>query len=586
MQTQSLTDCDTDAPIVADLAIIGGGACGITLAKALSGKGLSIVVLESGGPEEDAEHEALNRVVAEPWSDKAAKLRDDFHRNLTAFWDGAHQPFGVRCRGLGGSTQAWAGKSRAFDRVDYAERSWVPLSGWPVSQQSLLPYIETAAEQLNLGEPVFDERVWEIQGRQPQHPFLEDGDFDAAFWRFARSRTSGGDIMRFARDVLPDVGDDVRVIHHASVTRLLTSEDGTSVEGLEAASLGGKNITIKAPLCVLASGAIENARLLLASQDVFAAGLGNQHDQVGRYLMDHPTTTIARARPEHVAGLARAFGIYAKRVDGHMSVLSYGLTLNEEVQREQQALNGAVFVTEERAADDPFAAMTRLARRKSPAPLADIGSILRSPYRTARGLAARAIERGPMPEALRNRLVETAIRFLPNTVARDFQTGRLPLKLSGLRFEGTSEQPPLADNRVQLSHECDALGNRLPQVTWRPGQSAEDNLLLVATRFKKAFDDEGLAAIEPSEWVEQRAPDQAGIIDMGHPLGTTRMSQDPRHGVVDAECRVHGVRGLYVAGGSVFPTSGHANPTMMMIALSLRLADHLISLRSRADPRV
>jgi choline dehydrogenase-like flavoprotein len=84
------------------------------------------------------------------------------------------------------------------------------------------------------------------------------------------------------------------------------------------------------------------------------------------------------------------------------------------------------------------------------------------------------------------------------------------------------------------------------------------------------------------DWVRDGRPDDAVVIDLGHPMGTTRMSDDPATGVVDGNCRVHGVDGLFVAGGSVIPTSGHANPTLMMLALTLRLADHLLSGRRRA----
>ena len=58
-------------------------------------------------------------------------------------------------------------------------------------------------------------------------------------------------------------------------------------------------------------------------------------------------------------------------------------------------------------------------------------------------------------------------------------------------------------------------------------------------------------------------------------MGTTRMSADPAQGVVDADCRVHGMANLYVAGSSVFPTCGSANPTLTIVALALRLAAHL-----------
>ena len=75
--------------------------------------------------------------------------------------------------------------------------------------------------------------------------------------------------------------------------------------------------------------------------------------------------------------------------------------------------------------------------------------------------------------------------------------------------------------------------------------------------------------------VLDRPGDLPELLDMKHPMGTTRMSGSPATGVVDSNCRVHGVSNLYVAGSSVFPTGGHANPTLLIIALAARLADHI-----------
>ena len=66
-----------------------------------------------------------------------------------------------------------------------------------------------------------------------------------------------------------------------------------------------------------------------------------------------------------------------------------------------------------------------------------------------------------------------------------------------------------------------------------------------------------------------------GAGTLSHHMGTTRMHESPRMGVTDANCRVHGLQNLYVAGSSLFPCAGHQNPTLTIVALALRLADHL-----------
>jgi choline dehydrogenase-like flavoprotein len=82
-----------------------------------------------------------------------------------------------------------------------------------------------------------------------------------------------------------------------------------------------------------------------------------------------------------------------------------------------------------------------------------------------------------------------------------------------------------------------------------------------------------------ADWLLADPPRFPGIADdeVGgkHHMGTTRMAADPRHGVVDRDCRVHGTDNLYIGGSSVFPTTGHANPTYTLTQLALRLGDHI-----------
>ena len=128
---------------------------------------------------------------------------------------------------------------------------------------------------------------------------------------------------------------------------------------------------------------------------------------------------------------------------------------------------------------------------------------------------------------------------------------------------------------MTLSEARDPLGLPIAQVNWSAGAAARANLLRLGTVLCESFERAGLPALIPEPWVRDKTPEAATVIDLGHSLGTTRMSDDPRQGVVDRNCAVHGVTGQYAIGGSVFPTSGHANPTLMMLALTLRLAEHL-----------
>ena len=291
--------------------------------------------------------------------------------------------------------------------------------------------------------------------------------------------------------------------------------------------------------------------------------------------MDHPTATIARATSQQILSMSAWFGLFGFRQGARTSVYMHGLALSEAYQRETRCLNGAIFATEERAPDDPFSAVRRLMRRRSDAPLADLHSVAKSPVRLARGIAARAMERGYLPRPVSRLAVDVALRFFPNTVAQDYQAGRVPFKLAGLRFEAITEQPPDPKNRVTLSQSHDALGLKRAKIAWSPGPLARQNLLKIGEEFAAAFSTAGQVPPQLEPWVAEKDSEAAIVIDMGHSMGTTRMSNSAKTGVVDAQCAVHGVDGLYAAGGSVLPTSGHANPTLMMLALTLRLSETL-----------
>lgn len=585
MPIESLNDYPDDQRIEASVVIVGAGPCGLTLARSLSDAGHDVLVLESGGLSEDDAHEALNTVdIAEGcWSDTEAAARDIFHRSLTTHWDGARQTYGVRCRGLGGATQAWAGKSAPFDEIDYAKRAWVPLSGWPIKARDLDSFLDRASEILNLGPGPYDAALWDRIGRTPPTQPIGADVFQTYFWKFARSRHHLTDIMRFGKDFAADPPHRVRLLTHATVTRLLSNEDGRAIRGLESQSLSGRKLTVTAPTIVLAASTIENARLLLLSRDVEPKGLGNRHDCVGRYLMDHPTATIAHFGVEAASEMAARFGLYGHRDGGRTHVYMNGLALDPAWQRAENALNGALSVAEERAPDDPFSAAKRLLKRRSKSVVKDALAVARSPVRLSRGVAARAIERGYVPAPISKVIVDLSLRVFPNTVARDFQSGRLPAKISSLRVQASTEQPPLAENRIELSDLRDSLNIERARVTWTAGEAARTNLLRIADAFQNAMTDAPqLHQPAAPDWVTVGRPDQAVVIDLGHPMGSTRMSDTPKTGVVDSDCKLHGVEGLYVAGGSVMPTSGHTNPTLMMLALTLRLSDRLAAqLRNR-----
>jgi choline dehydrogenase-like flavoprotein len=136
-----------------------------------------------------------------------------------------------------------------------------------------------------------------------------------------------------------------------------------------------------------------------------------------------------------------------------------------------------------------------------------------------------------------------------------------------------AEQAPNPASRVTLTDRRDALGLPRLRLEWRLSPDDVDGIIRSQQIVKTAIEAAGLGRVISrfDDGLESPATLQGGW----HHMGTTRMHTDPLHGVVDADCRVHGVSNLYVAGSSVFPTGGYANPTLTLIALALRLADTL-----------
>ena len=267
---------------------------------------MRVILLESGGHAETEITSELNAVesVGDPSSLVQIVKRNEFHKASAPLWSHEIQPYGVRCRGLGGSTQAWAGKSAPFDEIDFAKRDWIEHSGWPIALSSLDPFIARAAELLNLGPVINDERILTLLGITRKTP-LDDKILRSYFWQFARSRLNLIDIMRLGPEFELEYLPNVHVLIHATVTQIFTNEAGNAFNSLAVTALDGTRHTVRGRYVVLAASAIENARLLLASNTQFAEGLGQQILH-GWSLPDGPSGLSHRADREPEGRCRRA----------------------------------------------------------------------------------------------------------------------------------------------------------------------------------------------------------------------------------------------------------------------------------------
>jgi choline dehydrogenase-like flavoprotein len=255
------------------VCIIGGGVAGITLAREMSKAGVDTCVLESGGFGPDDETRDLYR------------------------GENAGLPYtfadGSRSRYFGGSSNCWGGWCRPLDPWDFEKRDWIPHSGWPFGLDELAPYYARTHELLKLGPQNFDPAYWEREiGRHDVRRIpLATGDMRDTVAQFSPP-------VRFGKAYRDELSRSsrVRVFLYANVLNIDADAQGTSISRLQVATFSGRKMTVVARIFVLATGGIENARLLLASNNVQAAGLGNANDLVGRYFMDHPRMMCGKVR--------------------------------------------------------------------------------------------------------------------------------------------------------------------------------------------------------------------------------------------------------------------------------------------------
>jgi choline dehydrogenase-like flavoprotein len=486
----------------ADVCVLGGGAAGITITRALAAAGVDVLLLEGG----ELKATQRSQSLYEGRMETCHRSRKEDGDYLTH----------TRLRFFGGSTNHWMGWCLPFDPIDLEHRPWIARSGWPIDHAELSRWYAPARALVEI--PPFEE----------DHGASRTGSRPALLREASRVRTRifhYSPPTRFGTKYRFELVDasTVRVLLGANVLRLradLGPEARVASAEVKLEDIG--DITVTARRWVLACGGIENARLLLLSDGENPAGLGNEHDLVGRFFADHPhagrvgEAVFTGLRSEKVAAL-----YLSRKRDKHVGrIRTRGVfVLDAETQRREKLLGCSIQLS---AKDGSGKKMT-----------------------AAVATMAGRLGRGAGLE------FETVVR-------------------AGLSVR--SEQAPNPDSRVTLMDERDRLGLRRAKLDWRisdqDAHSIQRTLEILAHDLGASLLGRARLRFDVDDpWSRTKGG--------AHHLGTTRMAASPTDGVVDADCKVHGLDNLWIAGSSVFPTTGHANPTLTIVALALRLADRL-----------
>ena len=527
------------------ICIVGSGAAGLTMAAELANAGLSVVVLEAGGQTDAGSPVADYRGLASP----------------------PHaDPSEYRRFSLGGTTALWGGRCVPFDPIDFERRDYVSDSGWPIGYDEVATYYPRAMAHCDAG--AFD---FSVAGSLPGSPATIAG-------LVANDVLLSDRIERYSlpthfgvkyRELLTK-SKDVHVLLGARCVRVLPVAGSERIGALEVVTPDLKRYLLNAQTYVLAVGGIEVPRLLLAS-GVDAGGVapGNQGGHLGRYYTCHFENLCGKVVPNGTPVVfdfeRTSEGVYCRRK----------FQLSAASQREHALPNVAFRLHFPSYADARHGSsvMSAIYLAKS---------ALVSEYQNILGQYAADDEVTAASAHLKNVVlgVPALLRFGRQwLLERQLAQRKLPYTLvanadGSYPIEFNCEQTPLASSRITLLAERDRHGVPRPAVDWQLCPSDLDAMVRALTLFKTTVEATTPCQVEFDAQALRARLDRSLPVG-GHHLGAARMSASPATGVVDSDCAVYGARNLFVASSAVFPTSSHANPTLTIVALAVRLADHL-----------
>jgi len=509
-----------------EVCIVGAGAAGITLAREFIGQPYRVCLLEGGGLEFDEHTQSLyeGRSIGVPYF--PIDYPEPPYNVLSA----------ARLRYFGGTTNHWGGYCRPFDEMDFEARDWIPHSGWPFDKSHLVPFYKRAQPICQLGPFLYDASDWETKDT-PRLPFIGERVITKIFQLSPPTRFG-----KVYRDGI-EHADNIRIYLYANGVDIETTYNARTVSRLRVATLQGNKFWVSAKLFVLAAGGIENPRLLLLSNKVQAAGLGNQNDLVGRFFMEHQELETGLFLPSNAS---IPLGIYDEHMAGmgRMSRIRGILALSPETSRREKLVN-----------------LTSELARVQPGTLRGVASL--------RYLLGR-VSRREMPHDFMRHLrnVIADVDDIAVAACRKFFSNPIVL----YRLTSASEQAPNPDSRVTLSTERDRLGQNRVRLDWRLSPIDRQSLRRGFEIIGQELGHAGLGRLKITLGADDHTwPARATC----HHMGTTRMHVDAKKGVVNEHCQVHGMSNLFIAGSSVFPTSSNATPTLTVVALAVRLADHI-----------
>lgn len=503
------------------VCIVGAGAAGLTLACHLRRRNIPVCVVEAGGFR-------FNRATQDLACGASTGL--------------PYEVGSTRFRFFGGSTNAWGALLRPISAHCFSRRKWLGDACWPFERHVLDPYYDKAYGFLEVERDHEDgQSRLDCVERSSRNQFTAiDKRLETRISPVARRS-----IFKDKAKPLLAADADGNLLLNANAVEIESCSTSREAKRLHLKTLCGKRLTCRAKIFILCMGGIENARLLLLSHGKHSEGLGNAHDLVGRYFMDHPRYFCGRLHP---ANGQRRLQFYdpTYRFNDMPSVAS--LSVTPDVQQRKELLDARLYLFPVYRGHDEESFNELV--------------WLKWKLRATRSLDLRGINLGKILRRAPSLALATAGHLL-----------RKDVLLTHYAIGHTLETAPDRNSRVTLTSTRDALGSNCVRVDWRLGSREKQTIDHAQKTLGDVVEANGIGRVEPEAITH--ANGQTTAKSSWHHMGTTRMDADPKKGVVDADCRLHESGNLYVAGSSVFPTAGDDVPTLTIVALAIRLADHL-----------
>lgn len=510
-----------------DICIVGAGAAGITIAKEFENTNTEVLILETGGEDFEPEFEILNKGEVDYSNQGLGYVLET-----------------TRARGLGGTTNLWSGCCAPFTNLDMEKRPWFPFSGWPIARQELDQFYIRSHLLLNIGK--YDEDTYNVKKylkKTGRHNIPFDGTngiihkmfrYMAAPLRFKKLAFK---LRKHSR---------IKFLTHAHCNDFHLSKNGKFIQSIGATNFRGWKGKIHAKVFILAAGGIDNAKILLNTEKNGSAALGNNYDQVGRYFMEHPHIPCGWITSTTTKPWIRGKTAYRKhsipyKFGNQIMDIAHWFVVgpSDEAQRSHGIGNfSASFDMATQGADDWVS--KRREKNKF--------------LKNANFKFFNKLDSYPGPN--------TKDLTIDNN-----QTAMIYCRM---------EQSPNPNSRISLSKNKDPLGLRQVKLHWKMTDLDKRTAIISTKLIAKEVARLSYGRCKLEDWqTDERNWNDVRPLWGCHHMGTTRMGMDKKTSVVDASCRVHDIENLFIAGASVFTTTGYVNPTLNLVTLAIRLADHI-----------